>query len=141
MNYRSLYFVFALRDTLPNQLHDTLELFDGTHDPTLDELQLRNYGGLEILHQLFITVYALDGMLGLRMVAQQIRFADEGVEQGGEVLGKPRSCREEVCDGLIKRLRVLQELLGSGLESTESPRIIIELRIGRLYMPKWYRSK
>jgi hypothetical protein len=70
-------------------------------------------------------------MCRLRVVAQEIGFSDKGVEYSREMSRKSSGRGKQVRNCFIKGLRILQELLRSGLESSEPPAIVVELWIGR----------
>ena len=56
------------------------------------------------------------------------------------MLGESCPRREQVRNGFIEGLRVLEEFLCCGLESREPPGVVIELRIRRFFPQKGRKS-
>jgi hypothetical protein len=92
------YFMFPLRDRLPNSLHDALEFLHRSHDATLDQLEFRTDGCTQLLQSSVICVDVLDRVCRLREFPEEVILRSDGMEQDREML-------REAASGCKKRWR------------------------------------
>lgn len=74
------YFMFPLRDRLPNSLHDGLEFLHRPHDATLDQLELRADACTQLFQGSVICVDVLDRVRRLRKFAQEVILGSDRIE-------------------------------------------------------------
>jgi hypothetical protein len=92
------YFMFPLRDRLPDSLHDALEFFHRPHDATLDQLEFRADGCPQLLQSGVICVDVLDRVCRLREFPEEVILGSDRMEQDREML-------REAASGCEKRWR------------------------------------
>jgi hypothetical protein len=80
-----------LGDSLPNGLHDRLQLLGRDNDASLDELELGGERLLELLHAVRVLVDVPDRLLRVGVVPHQVVLAHDWAENVPEMLGEFRA--------------------------------------------------
>lgn len=124
--------MFSFRDTLPDRLHDPLQLLDRRENPALNQLQFWHNRSLEFLERDFISVDMADSVFCFWMLPTEVVFAHYGMEEDGEMASKPSAGGEEVGHSLVERLRVFEQLLCPDLNGAKPTGVVIEFGVGRL---------
>lgn len=78
----------ALSYRLSNRLHDSLQLFDGSYDPALYQLQFRDNCGFELVEDILISIDVLDSVLRLGVISENVHLADDRVKDCGEMMSE-----------------------------------------------------
>ncbi len=80
------YLMITFGDALSNLLHDTLQFLHGRHYSRLDEFQFGRHRVAEFAPDSSESIDVPDGVLRFGELADQIVFANNWVEDLGEVL-------------------------------------------------------
>ena len=89
--------MLPLYDSLPDHLHDGLQLLDRHDNHALDEFELGRYALLQLSHGVLVVVDIVERMRSLGVLGVQIELARDGTEDDGEVLRKLGAGGKELC--------------------------------------------
>jgi hypothetical protein len=87
--------VIPLGYAFPDELHNLLQLLDRTHDPALNQLELRPDRRAQLLHRGLVLGHVANRVRRVRVLPNQVVLARNGVEERGKVRGEARAIGEE----------------------------------------------
>ena len=89
--------MIPLRDCFPDRLQNPLKLFDGRDYSALDKLELGRNHRAQLLVCVGKFIDGANGLSGVGVLPNQIKFSRNRGEQGGIVVGKSYTMSKELC--------------------------------------------